>query len=140
MLNPAVKQRIAELSLAHRLALSALVLAAICLATLPLALTLSGADGLWADGSAAAVVWGASAAGMAIGELLHDSNAAFTKLLIGMIIRMIVPLSACLVALLSKSRLADAGFVFYILVFYLAELPVDTLLAVLRQFGAKPLG
>ncbi|HZZ27180.1 MAG TPA: hypothetical protein VFE46_04165, partial [Pirellulales bacterium] len=96
--------------------------------------------GVLAEFTAGIVVWCASAMGMLFGEFIHGPNAALTKLLFGMVIRMVVPLAACLMVLLAQSRLASAGFVFYVLLFYLTALPIDTTLAVVRCSGPRPAG
>ena len=70
---------------------------------------------------------------MALGQLSHGPNQALTNLLMSMLIRMAIPLAACLLALLTGSRLAEAGFVFYVLGFYLAALSIDTAFVVLQQ-------
>jgi len=105
--------------------LVALVLMALCLAAMPLAHSISGADGVWSALAAAIVVWLASVAGMAIGELFSGTSMAATKLLAGMVIRMAIPLVACLMALVGGERLAGSGFVFYVLFFYLVALPIE---------------
>jgi hypothetical protein len=137
MVNSALKQRIANLQIMGRIGLFSLLLAAACLLVLPVAISLHGTDGFVAACAGIIVVWFASSLGMAVGELFHGPNAALSKLLLGMVIRMAIPLAACLLALLTDSRLAEAGFVFYVLVFYLAALPVDTILAVLGQSNHK---
>jgi hypothetical protein len=137
MINPAFKQRLADLGIVGRSALLALLFALLWALSVPVAFSLSGIKGILAALSAAIVVWIASAAGMAIGELFHGPNEAVAKLLFGMVIRMTVPLIACLLVLLTGSRLATAGFVFYVLGFYLLALPVDTVLAVLQTAAAK---
>jgi hypothetical protein len=45
---------------------------------------------------------------------------------------MAFPLIACATAYFSGSRLADAGFVYFVLAFYLIVLPLETLFSVLR--------
>ena len=52
------------------------------------------------------------------------------KLVAGMILRMAIPLAACVVVQLSGGPLAAAGFVFYVMGFYLVALPIDTLMSV----------
>jgi hypothetical protein len=120
------------MGIAGRAALLATFFAALAVVSLPVAMSTSGVDGIVASLSAAAVVWIASAAAMASGELCYGTHQAILKLLFGMTLRMLIPLVACLLVLMTLSRLANAGFAFYVLVFYLLALPVDTALAMLK--------
>ncbi len=52
------------------------------------------------------------------------------SLLLGMAVRMFLPLAACVLVELNRGALSDAGFVHFVLAFYLIALPLDTLLAV----------
>jgi hypothetical protein len=133
----ALKQRMANSGTAGRIALLALLLAAVSVVVLPAAYAWGGFNGLLAAAVATVVVWLASALGMALGQLSHGPNQALTNLLMSMLIRMAIPLAACLLVLLTSSRLAEAGFVFYILGFYLAALPIDTAFAVLKQANPR---
>jgi hypothetical protein len=133
----ALKQRMANSGTAGRIALLALLLAAVSVLVLPAAYAWGGFNGLIAAAVAAAVVSFASALGMAMGQLSHGPSQAFTNLLISMLVRMAIPLAACLLVLLTSSRLAEAGFVFYVLGYYLAALPIDTAFAVLGQSNPK---
>lgn len=137
MLTLSFKQRIAELGLAGRAALLLMLFAGLWLLSLPLAICTAGSSGVLAAFCGAMVVWFASAAGLAIGEMFYGTHQAILKLLFGMVIRMFIPLLACLGVLLTIPQLASAGFVFYVLGFYLLALPVDTVLAVLQTAAAK---
>jgi hypothetical protein len=52
------------------------------------------------------------------------------QVLLGMFPRMGIPLAVCMIAYLKGGALADAGFVYYILVFYFVTLVVETVLQV----------
>ena len=130
MLNSALNQRISRLKTTGCIALLALILAAIVAVVSPLAFLLGRSGGVAAAALAATVVWFASSLGMTLGQMVRGPNQAMFNLLISMIVRMTIPLVACFLAYLSGSQLARDGFAFYVLVFYLLALPVDTIFAV----------
>ena len=132
------KTRLARLGILGRCILLALVLGIALAVAAPLGFFLHGADGAWAAVAAALVVWISSTAALALGELFQGGpNAALFKLLFGMTLRMALPLAACMVVHLSASSLDTAGFVFYVLGFYLLALPIDTVLSV-TAIAPKP--
>lgn len=128
------KERLASLGIAGRCLLLAVALGIAVALVLPLAISLAGTAGAWAALSAALLIWIASAVSLAMGELFPGpgANAALMKMLFGMSIRMALPLAVCMLAQLqfSNSPLMSAGFVFYVLGFYLVALPIDTFLSV----------
>jgi hypothetical protein len=128
--NVALRDRLEHLGPVGRSACFALVLAAALAIVFPIAIWMFGAIGLWAALLAAAVVLLASAAGTALGELANGPSEALVKMLIGMAVRMALPLAACILVQLKGGPLAAAGFVYFVLGFYLVALPVETLLAV----------
>ena len=140
MANLILKQRIAQLGLPGRSALLFLVFAALWILSIPVALVVSGPISVFTSLAAAAVVGFASILGMAFGEMFHGPNEAITKLLFGMIIRMAIPLVACLLVLATGSPLMNTGFVFYVLAFYMAALPIDTMLSLAQQPNQKLAG
>ena len=50
-------------------------------------------------------------------------------MLVGMLVRMGIPLGAALLVVFRGGPLADAGFLYYLVVFYLVTLTVETFLA-----------
>ena len=134
IVSPALKDRLTGLGIVGRFVLLAFVMFVALVVALPLAFSLSGPMGGWTAFAAAAIVWFASAVGMLIGEMfngfLRGANEALVKLLLGMMIRMAIPLAACMIVHLSNGPLAAAGFVFYVLGFYLVALPIDTFMSV----------
>ena len=81
---------------------------------------------------AAAVVFVSSASGLAISDWLRQSGQAMSSLLFGMAVRMLPPLAACVLVQLNPGTLSDAGFVYFVLGFYLIALPLDTMLTVIQ--------
>jgi hypothetical protein len=52
---------------------------------------------------------------------------------VGMLIRMIIPLAAVVVVYFQRGPLADAGFVYYVIVFYPVTLSVETFVTLPRR-------
>jgi len=102
----------------------------------PLGFCTCGGMGVAAAGAAAAFVLVSSALGLAVGEVLRKPGDALLSMLAGMAIRMSLPLAACVIVQLNGGALADAGFVFYVLGFYMIGLAVDTCILV-RQLNQK---
>lgn len=61
-------------------------------------------------------------------RLFNDPTQVMYRVLFGMLLRMGIPLGFCMAVHSLGGRLADAGFVYYLLVFYMVTLVVDTLL------------
>jgi hypothetical protein len=121
--------------LAGRVSLVAACLGGAFILVLPAAWFASGGDGPIAAALAAAVCLFASAGGMAIGDVLADRRHAMYRVVMGTVVRMAVPLVMGTAVYSGGHRLADAGFVFYLIGFYLAMLAVDACLASLRPLG-----
>ncbi len=87
-----------------------------------------------AGAASAAVAWmtcfvsGLVALGLV--RLFNGPNSVVPQVLLGMFPRMGIPLAVCMVAYLKGGALVDAGFVYYILVFYFVTLVVETVLLV----------
>ena len=79
---------------------------------------------------AAAVVLVSSTLAMVISDFMRRSGQAMASVLLGMAVRMVLPLGACVLVQLNPGALSEAGFVYFVLVFYLVALPTDTVLAV----------
>jgi hypothetical protein len=115
----------------------ALIILLALIVAVPVGLTLAGPSGAWAAAVAALTVLFASCISIFAGSLFQSREAAMWRLLASMGLRMSIPMVACFLVLLIGGPLAAGGFVYFVLVFYLAALPVDTLLAV-AQLGHKP--
>lgn len=61
-------------------------------------------------------------------------NQILAQVLWAMMARMGVPLLVCVIVYVRRGRLAEAGFVYYLLAFYLVTLIVETVL----QVGQRP--
>jgi hypothetical protein len=108
----------------------------ITLLMLPLAVCVSG----WPGGLAVVLSLGISLGTglLSLGLLTGcDSPQAILQMnLCGMLVRMAVPLSVVMIVYLRGGLLAEAGLVYYILVYYFASLIAETTLAV-GGFGGQ---
>ena len=121
--------RCREASLVVRAALLTGVVAVLYAAVAPVAWHLRGAAGLSAAAVAAAVCWAGATLALVASHLMRGANAALYGLLFGMALRMGVPMIAALVVYVRRGTLADAGVLYYLLVFYPLTLGVETALS-----------
>lgn len=105
--------------------LTALLLAAVA----PFAWQLNGREGLIAACLGAGICLFASAGAIAMSELFRGPHNALAAVLSGMLVRMAVPLIFVMIVYLRSNVLAEAGLVFYVLLFYLVTLAVETWMA-----------
>jgi hypothetical protein len=88
-------------------------------------------DGAWlASGLAAGLIWALGSASLAMIALAPTPPAQLNAALLGMMVRMSLPLVALLYFTTSGGALAAAGVNVFIVIHYLAGLLVETLLAV----------
>ena len=75
---------------------------------------------------------------MALGaaQLLADPSQAIANVLVGMMLRMGMPLGVALAVHLRGGLLAGGGFLYYLLLFYPVTLGVETALTLPRSGGA----
>ena len=114
------------------------VLAVSYLVLAPFAYRLQGGSGLSAAAVAAVVCLVSAIGGMLLSQCLGGPNHAIAGVLSGMMLRMGLPLAVCMIVYLQSGALAEAGFVFYVLAFYLVTLAIDTWMATGRAVGAGP--
>lgn len=115
-------------SLSFRLAfLGATMLVAMGI-VLPLGWVVAGTRaGLLAGATAGGVCLLAAWIALAVSELLRGPKHVVSLVLVGMLIRMGIPLAVALILCFSGGPLADAGFLYYLIVFYPVTLTVETL-------------
>jgi hypothetical protein len=102
----------------------------------PLAAHFGGRQGLTAAAVAGALCWAGAAAGLVAGRLFVPN--IFAALLAGMFFRMGVPLGFAVATLLAGGWLAQAGLLYYLLVFYPVTLTVETALSIPRRRDRPP--
>jgi hypothetical protein len=100
---------------------------AFCLAA-PVALYARGWVGLGAAAAAAMLCLVPGLIALGVGELFRGPDSALFNLLAGTMIRMGVPLAACVVIYMVGGPLVDGGLAFYLLAFYPVMLLIETLL------------
>ncbi len=97
---------------------------------LPLGWVISGnRTGLFAAAAAGGVCLLAAWTALGVSELLRRPQHMLALVLAGMMIRMGIPLAAALAVYFSGGPLADAGFLYYLVVFYPITLTVETFLS-----------
>jgi hypothetical protein len=97
-------------------------------------------DGAWAaSGMAAGLIWALGAASLAMIALAPSRPAQLNAALLGMMVRMGLPLVLVMYFTMSGGSLAAAGITVFIVIHYLAGLVVETLLAVrlLKRFDER---
>jgi len=102
----------------------------------PLIAHWGGGAGMMAAAAAGGACWAGAAAGLAIGRLFAPN--VFAALLAGMLVRMGVPLGFAVVILIGGGHLAQAGFLYYLLLFYPVTLIVETALSIPRRCDRLP--
>jgi hypothetical protein len=75
---------------------------------------------------AAAICWAPGLLALAISALFPGPEMALFNMLVGMFVRMFVPLGVCLMIYARRGVLVDAGLVFYVLIFYMISLAIET--------------
>ena len=110
------------------LAVLAGVLTALGVVVAPLAYLLGGGQGLAAAALAWAVALAGGLAALVVSLTLRHPKLVVQQTLLAMGLRTALPLAICLVLIVRESPLVEAGVVYYVLLFYLTALTVDTLL------------
>lgn len=108
----------------------ALLIAATLVA--PIAYGTGGAEGFAAVTVALTVCLATGVISLLTAALFRGDRFALQRLLLGMFLRMGIPLGFCAVVHLRGGMLADVGIVYYVLVFYAVMLLVETALDVSR--------
>jgi hypothetical protein len=91
--------------------------------------TWKGVNGLVALFLAALVCWSGAALALAVSGVLRGPSRALAVTLLGMALRVGLPLVAVIVVAMQNGPLAEGGFVVYVLFFYLVTLVVETWLS-----------
>ena len=99
------------------------------LVVLPIAYSQAGLNGILAASLAGVLCWVCGAAGLGVVQVFSEPDQVFLQLFFGMIVRMGVPLAACLAFYVIRGPLYDAGIPFYLMAFYAVTLFLDTYFA-----------
>lgn len=95
----------------------------------PIAVHCGGSNGLMAASIAAFLCWTGAMSALVAGGTLRGPQQVLFALLAGIFIRMGVPLAFGMAIHLRGGPLVEAGFIYYLLVFYLISLTIETLLS-----------
>ena len=96
----------------------------------PIALVSSGVAGIAAAAVAMAICLGSGLLVFWLARYLSSPEAVMYQVLLGMMSRMGISLAACMVIYVRGGPLADAGLVYFLLVFYFVTLAAETALLV----------
>jgi hypothetical protein len=125
-------------SLATRLSLLGAGLLAPYAVGLAVAVRCSGAAGLAALSVAAAGCLVSATAAMILSYCLQTPATAMAAALLSMAVRTGLPLIVALVVRLGGPSLVEAGFVYYLLVFYVLALAIEVPLSLPRMERSRP--
>ena len=128
--------RLQAFGVGGQLALLVLPVIFVLVAVLPLAILLDGRHGATAAVSAAIVCLVPSAIVLLFAARLHGPHKCLLALTVGMTTRLGLALTACVVFHARGGALAETGFAFYVVAFYMVALAADTLLLA-RQIDLK---
>jgi hypothetical protein len=116
-------------SVAVRLGVLGAVMLAAYILAVPAVVHLGGSMGLLAAALAAGLCLAGAVAALVIGDRLRGPSGALAALWLGIILRMGVPLMGGTMIHLHGGPLAQAGLLWYLLVFYPITLVVGTILS-----------
>ncbi len=105
------------------------VVVVLWICSLSIALPTAGANGVVATSIAAIICLFGGASALIISEVLRGPVLMAYGVVGGMLIRMAIPLGMLLVFRFQTPHLMDAGLIYYLLVFYMATLLMETLWA-----------
>jgi len=116
-------------SLTARSLLLGLVTLGVLTVAAPVGFVLSGPPGVWAAAAGAGLCLAGAVAALVVSDRLHRSEHALHAALLGMAARMAIPLGLGFTLYLLSRPLANAGLLYYLLVFYPVTLSVETMLS-----------
>lgn len=122
------RNRLAQLSFPVRLAVLVGVAALSLTAVAPVAWSLAGGDGVAAATAGCGACTLAAALALTLGQLISANEAPLAHLGGGLFVRMTLPLAYALVLMKTSPALVAAGGLYYLVVFYLVTLAVETAL------------
>ncbi len=120
-------------SLRARTGLVAIVLLSAAVAIVPLAFFISGLMGVSAAMAALAICLSAGVLALVAAHPFRAPELLLYQVLITMAIRMVVPLVVCILIYFKRGAIAEAGLVYYLLVFYGLTLVIETILVTRGQ-------
>ena len=125
-------------SLATRGAVLAAVTVLFCALVGPVAFCVGGPAGLSASAAAGGICLLGAAIALTVCHVLRSPRTVLYGMLLGMAARMVIPLACGLTIHLWGGTLAEAGFLYYLLVFYPVTLAVETSLSLPQADRPEP--
>lgn len=123
---------------AVKTAVLAIVVLVVFMVAAPVVFHISGTTGVTAAGLAATACLLGAAIALLAGQRVQGPEHALAALLVGMIARMGVPLIIGLVTHLRGGPLAEAGLLYYLLIFYPVTLTIEVALTLRQRPSAAP--
>jgi hypothetical protein len=114
-----------------------LVVAVAVAVVAPVALYLSGGIGLASAAIAASLCLAGAVVALVAARLFHGSSGALAGMLLGMAARMVIPLGGGFACHVQGGPLAEAGLLYYLLVFYPITLALETWLSLPETGSAR---
>lgn len=130
--NSTLRQRLAGLGVFAQAVVVAGVVLAVWLLVAPAGYAISGTSGVIAAAVGAALCLVGAVPAVTVSAFFHGPNAAMYALAVGMLARTLVPMALGVVVHLSVPSLAAAGMIFYLLIFYVVALVVETALTLAK--------
>lgn len=131
------RNRLIDLHLPGRLLALFVIAVGSWLLVLPVAYFISGATGMVAASVAAMICLGCGAIAMLSASVVSGPHAAMNGALIAMLVRMAGLLALGVGLHLGVPEFAAAGLIFYLLLFYMIDLTVETVLQIGTLGAAK---
>lgn len=113
-------------------------LVAVWIVVAPVASWVAGPAGLAAAGVGAGVCWLGAVFALALSALFHGPSAFMPRLLVGMLARTMFPLMLGTLLHMQVPALAEAGMIYYLLVFYMVSLALETAMLLAESPSSLP--
>lgn len=132
-----IRNKLAGLGLMGQTGVVSATVLCVWLVVAPLAYQVSAVPGLVASATGAAICLSGAALALLIAAVLQGPGTAMHRMVLGMFARTMLPLLAAVALHFKVPSLAQAGMIFYVLVFYMATLTAETVVA-LAQIPRSP--
>jgi hypothetical protein len=138
--NAILWNKLAGLSLPAQAGLTSALVSGLWIVVAPVAYEISGSIGPMAAALGAGVCLFGALVGLAIGAAFPGPSGVLQRMLFAMLARTVVPLLVGVALHFKSSELATAGMIYYLLIFYMATLAIETtmlLAQVSRSHGSE---
>jgi hypothetical protein len=124
--NAILWNKLAGLSLPAQAGLTSALVSGLWIVIAPVAYQISGSIGPVAAALGAGACLFGALLGLAIGAVFPGAAGVLHRMLFAMLARTVVPLMAGVALHFKSSELAAAGMIYYLLIFYMATLAIET--------------